>query len=140
MIDLALVWSSTSVPEKEPLKSLVSFQFVFESKLVFLVVDLEQIQQLGRSLDDGEGRRLVVVDQDGNSAIGVETQEPFLLLFVGGDVDEGGGPGGAVRVCEFFEKNLCGLSVGRALRDQMQALGFFDVLGRFRNIEVVCHG
>jgi hypothetical protein len=29
---------------------------------------------------------LVVVNEDGNTAIGVETEEPLLLLLVGGDV------------------------------------------------------
>lgn len=29
---------------------------------------------------------MVVVDEDGDTAIGVETEEPLLLLLVGGDV------------------------------------------------------
>lgn len=29
---------------------------------------------------------MVVVDEDGNAAIGVEAEEPLLLLLVGGDV------------------------------------------------------
>lgn len=45
------------------------------------------------------------------------SDEPFFLLLVGHDVDDGGGPFGAVGVFELFEQDLDGLAVGRVHGD-----------------------
>ena len=110
------------MPEEQPLQALVPLQLVLEAEAVLLVGKLEQIQQLGRGLHDGEGRRLRVVDDDGDAAVGVEAQEPFFLLLVRADVDDGGGPLGAVDERELFQQDLHFLPVGRGLRDQVEAL------------------
>jgi hypothetical protein len=128
------------MPEKHPLQGLIAFQLVLEPELVLLVGELEQVQQLRGGLDHREGRRLAVIDEDGDSAVGVEAQEPLLLLLVGHDVDERGGPFRAVGVGEFFEEDLRGLAVGRVLRDEVQALGFGHLLGSLGDIQVVRHG
>ena len=57
----------------------------------------------------------------------VETQEPVLLLLVGEDVDEGGGPLDAVGVFEFFEEDLDGLAVGGVHGDEVKAFGVLSV-------------
>lgn len=122
MIHLALVRRSTSMPEEQPLQALVPLQLVLEPKPILLIRKLEQIQQLGRSLHDGERRRLRVVDDDGDAAVGVQAQEPFFLLLVRADVDNGCGPLGVVGEGELFEQNLHFLPVGRRLRDQVETL------------------
>lgn len=76
MVRLALVRGAGAVPEEDPLQGLVALQLVLEAELVLLVGELEQVQELGGRLVDGEGRALVVVDQDGNTPVGVEPQEP----------------------------------------------------------------
>jgi hypothetical protein len=52
----------TTVPEKQPLKTFVSLQFVFKAKDILTIVLLEKVEQLGASLHDGERRSLCVVD------------------------------------------------------------------------------
>ena len=120
---LPLVRRAASMPEEEPLQTLVPLQLVLEPELVLLVRELQQIQQLGRRLHHGEGRVLGVVDEDGDAAVGVQAQEPLLLLLVGRDVDERRGPFGAVGELEFFEKDLDFLPVRSRLRDEVEALG-----------------
>ena len=140
VVNLSLIWRAATVPEEHPLQRLIPFELVFEAKLVVLVRKLEQIQQLRRGLDAGERRGLRVVDEHGDAAVGVEAQEPLLFLLVGHDVDERGGPFGAVGVAELFEHDLRGLAIGRVLRNQVQAFCFGDLLGGFGDIEVVGHG
>lgn len=157
MVRLSLVRRATAVPEKGPLQRLVALQLVLEPKRVVLVVELEQIQELRRRLVHGKRRRLGIVDQSGDAAVGVEAEEPawralampwrcccyycvpFLLLLVGADVDQRRGPRGAVLGRQLFQHDLCGLSVGRVLRDQVQALGVGHVRGRVGLVELVRH-
>ena len=88
MVRLPLVWRAAAMPEEQPLQTLVALQLVLKPESVLLVRKLEQIQQLGRGLHDGEGRGLRVVDDDGDAAVGIQAEEPFFLLLVGGDVDD----------------------------------------------------
>jgi hypothetical protein len=140
VVDLSLVRGAAAVPEEYPLESLIPLQLVLETELVLLVVELQQVQQLGGRLDDGEGRRLRVVDQHGDAAVGVQAQEPLLLLLVGHDVDERGRPLRAVAVGQFLQEDLRRLAVGRVLRDEVQALGLGHFLGRLGDVEMVGHG
>jgi hypothetical protein len=57
------------VSEEEPLQALVAFQLVFEAILVFLVGELEQVEQFRRCLHDGERRVLGVVHNDWDAAV-----------------------------------------------------------------------
>lgn len=139
MVDLALVRGSTAVPEESPLQRLVPLEFVLEPEAILLVRELEQVQHLSRGLVDRERRRLVVVDQYGDSAVRVEPQEPFFFLLVAHDVDQRGGPGGPVGVGEFFQHDLDCLAVGRGHGDEVQAFGVFDLIGRFGDVHVVRH-
>ena len=140
MVDLALVRRSGAVPEEEPLQALVAFELVLEPELVVLVRELEQVQQLGARLHDGERWGLRVVDQDGDAAVGVEAQEPLFLLLVGHYVDHRRRPLRAVRLGEFFQQDLHFLPVGGRLRDEVQALCVLDLVGRFGDVEMVRHG
>jgi hypothetical protein len=65
---LTLVRRHRSVGEEEPLQALVAFELVLEAVGVLLVGELEQVEQLRRCLHDGEGRVLVVVDNDWDAA------------------------------------------------------------------------
>ena len=60
------------MPEEQPLKALIPLQLILEAKLVFLVCELEQVEQLCASFHDREGRALCVVNEDWNAAIGVK--------------------------------------------------------------------
>lgn len=117
MIDLTLIRRPTTMPEEQPLQRLIALQVILESKRVVLVGDLFQVQELRGALDDRERRRHGVVDEHGDAAVGVETQEPVLLLLVGADVDQRRRPLGAVDVGELFQDDLRRLPVGRVLRD-----------------------
>ena len=112
------------MPEEQPLQTLVALELIGEAEAVLLVGELEQVEELGRGLHDGEGRRLRVVDEDGDAAVGVEAEEPFFLLLVGHDVEGGGGPaGGGVGEQELFEEDLHFLAVGGGHGDEVEALG-----------------
>ena len=128
------------MPEEHPLQALTPLQFILEPKLVLLVCELQEVQQLRGRLDDREWRRLRVVHQYRNAAVGIETEEPFLLLLIGIDVDEGRGPFRAVAVCEFFEEDLRSLAIGRVLGDEVQTFGFGDFLWSLGDVEIVRHG
>lgn len=82
-----------------------------------LVIDIDEVLQLGRGLEDREGRVLAVINKDRNAAVGVQAQEPLLLLLVGGNVNQCRVPGCAVGVSELLEQNLRRLPVGRVLSD-----------------------
>jgi len=131
------------MPEEQPLQCLAPLQLILEAKNILLVVEFEEVEELGTRFHDGEGGRVCVVDDDGDAAVGVEAEEPFFLLVVGHDVaegerrmlvgllvwgrgggvvHEGGVPGGAVDICELLEHNLNFLSVGGAHGDEMKAL------------------
>jgi hypothetical protein len=123
MIHLALIRRAAAMPKEQPLQALVPLQLVLEPEPVLLVREFQQIEQFGRGLHDGEGRGLGVIDDDGDAAVGVEAEEPFFLLLVGHDVDEGGGPFRAVDIRQFFEQDLHFLPVGRGHGDEVEALG-----------------
>ena len=89
MVHLALIRGSATVPEEQPLQCLAAFQFVLEAKDVVLVGEFQQVEEFGRGFHDGEGRRLRVVDEDGDAAVGVEAEEPVFFLLIGHDVAVG---------------------------------------------------
>ena len=74
------------MPEKQPLQRLVPLELVLESKSIVSVVFLYEVEELGAGLHDGEGRGLGVVDQDWDTAIRIESEEPLVFLDVGRDV------------------------------------------------------
>ena len=76
------------MPKEQPLQRLAPLQLILEPKHIILIRKLQQIQELRRRLHDGKRRRLRMVDEDGDAAIGVEAEEPVLLLLVGHDVTE----------------------------------------------------
>lgn len=65
--EIPLIWSTATVPEKQPLHSLALVKFVFEPKTVVLVKLIQEIEELCRSLHDGERGRASIVHNDGNS-------------------------------------------------------------------------
>ena len=113
VVDLALIRSAGPVPEEKPLElyppksslatgcsdkgikngrqvggthSLTPLKLILKPEGVVAIVLLEEIEQLGRGLHDGERRLLGVVEDDGDAAVWIEAEEPVLLLFVGHDV------------------------------------------------------
>jgi hypothetical protein len=71
-VSVALVGGAAAVPEEEPLEGLAALEVVLEAEGEGGVVMVGEIDEDGRGLEDGEGRRLVVVDEDGDAAVGVE--------------------------------------------------------------------
>ena len=109
------------MPEEQPLQTLTALEGVREAEVILGVGLLEEVEELGGGFHDGEGGRLAAIEEDGDAAVGVEAQEPFVFLDVGGYVaDEGvslvkgdregvcsdvhdlGGPFGAVHISELF--------------------------------------
>ena len=104
VVYLSLIRRAATMPEEQPLKCFVSLEFVREAEDVFLVGELDKIQELCAGLHDGERWRLSIVHQYRNTAlhlvvsfdavligrywrtIGIETKEPVFLLFVGHDI------------------------------------------------------
>ncbi len=127
------------MPEEHPLQRLVPLQLILEPKLVLLVCELQEVQHLCGRLDDRKRRGLRVVDQHGDSTVGVQAQEPLFLLLIGHDIDECGGPFCTVAVGKLFKEDLCGLSVGSVLCDEVEAFGFGDLLRSVRDVEIVRH-
>ena len=76
------------MPKEQPLQRLAPLQLILEAKHIILIRKLQQIQKLGGGLHDGERRRLGMVDEDGDAAIGVQTEKPVFLLLVGHDIAE----------------------------------------------------
>lgn len=159
-LDLTLVGRAGAVPEEGPLQALVALELVFEAEGVVLVGCFEEVEHFGGGLHDWEWRVLGVVDQDGDAAclvrrlamglfvsrewkwrraVRVETEEPLLLLLVGHDVDERGGPFRAVGILELLEQDLDGLAVGRVHCDEVKAFGVLHLGGRLAGVELVCH-
>ena len=128
------------MPKEHPFEAIESFKLVLEPELVFLVEEFEEIQQLCRSLNHRNGRRLSVINKSRNSAVGIETEEPFGLLDIGRDVDYGGGPFGSVFSSQLFEHDLSSLAIGSVLSDQMNTLGILDVVRGLGDVQLVCHG
>lgn len=117
---ITLVRRAPAVPEKYPLLHLALLQRVCEAELVVLVEMVREVQQLRGGLEHGEGRAARVVDDNGDTPVGVKPEEPLLLLLVRADVDDGGGERRAVPGFELLKENLRCLAVGGALRDQVQ--------------------
>lgn len=94
--------------EEHPLETLGALQRVRVAKFVVLVHLLGEVEQDGGRLEHVEGLGRVrgvrvgglVVQQDGDPAVGVVLEEPVLLLAVGIDVDELVAEVDAVRVLE----------------------------------------
>ena len=57
------------------------------------------------------------------STVRVESQEPLLLLVIGEDVDEGGGPLSAIDILKLLEEDLDGLAVGSVHGEEVNAFG-----------------
>ena len=74
------------MPEKEPLQGLRALELVFEAESVIGVELFEEVEEFGGGFEDGEGRGVGAVEEDGDAAVGVEAEEPGFLLHVGGDV------------------------------------------------------
>lgn len=55
--------------------------------------------------------------------IGVKSQEPFLLLVIGKDIDKRGSPFGAIDILELLEQDLNGLAVGSVHGKEVKASG-----------------
>lgn len=127
------------MPKEQPLQALIPLQLILEPKPILLIRKLEQIQQLRARLHDGKRRALGVVDDDGDAAVGVEAEEPFLLLLVGGDVDDGLREGCAVGVGQLFEEDLDLLTVGGAVVGGTVAVSW-SVLARWVGIVKLRHG
>lgn len=77
------------MPEKEPLETFVALEFVLEAKLVLFVGEFQEVEEFGAGFVAGEGWGLSVVYDDGDTAVWVEAEEPFFLLFVGLNVAVG---------------------------------------------------
>ena len=88
MIGLALIWSSTSMPEEQPLQTLTPFKFIFETENIILVGKLEKVKKFCRRFHHREWRVLVIVNDYWNPSIGIESQKPFFLLDIGIDVTD----------------------------------------------------
>ena len=134
-----LIWCAATVPEEQPLQALAPLKLILETEFVILVELFQQVKELGTRLHDWEGRVTGVVDDDRDAAVGIQPQEPLLLLVVRHDVDQGRRPFGTVCFCEFFEKDLYLLSVGRGHCQEVETLGLFDLLGRVGDVQLVCH-
>ncbi len=55
--------------------------------------------------------------------VGIESQEPLLLLVIGEDVDKCSGPLSAIDILELLEQNLDGLAVGSVHGKEVKAFG-----------------
>ena len=56
-------------------------------------------------------------------AVRIKSQEPFLLLVIGKDIDKRGSPLSAIDVLELLEQDLNGLAVGGVHGEEVNALG-----------------
>jgi hypothetical protein len=128
------------MPEEHPLQAVEALELILEPECVLLVEELEQIQQLSGRLDYRHWRRLRVVHERRDTSVGIQTEEPLVLLHVGRDVDDGRGPLRAVLGSELLEHDLSGLAIGSVLGDQVEAFGVLDVVGGRGDVELVCHG
>ena len=81
MVDLSLIRCAATMPEEHPLQGVVAFEFVFEAKGVFFVGEFEEVEELRRGFEAGEGWRLGVVDEGGDAAVGVEAEELEYQMF-----------------------------------------------------------
>ena len=88
---------------------------------------------------DRKRRTLAVIHQRRDSPIRIQPQKPFLLLHVRANIDQRRRPLGPIRILQFLQQDLHRLSVGRGLRDEMQALGVLDVVRGRVDVEFVGH-
>lgn len=113
MIRLTLHRTETAVLPGHPLLAVVVIVGRgVEAQLVFGVVAARQVAQNGEPFHDGEATA-VVVDDDGDAAVGAERREPRRLLRVLHDVD--GLPRVLEPVCllELLEQDRRLVAVGR---------------------------
>lgn len=118
---------------------MTPLKLILEPEGVVAIVLLQEIEQLGRSLHDGERRLLGVVEDDGDAAVGIEAEEPIFLLFIGHDVaalfeqriawraglsvlHHGVCPFDTIEVMQFFEHDLDLLAVGCVHGDEVKSL------------------
>lgn len=57
------------MPEEQPLQALVALELILEAKLIFLVGELEKVEELGRGFHHCKRWRLSVVNDDGDSTL-----------------------------------------------------------------------
>lgn len=55
------------MPEEQPLQTLALLQLILESEHIVLVCELQQVEEFGRCLHDGEWGRLGIVDDYGDA-------------------------------------------------------------------------
>lgn len=148
------------MPEEGPLQSFISLAVALEAEGVVFVEALDQVEHLGGCLVRGEWWGDGVVYDDWDTAymqerepvsigpaninginhpdsptIGVDAQEPILLLLVGHDVDKSGGPLSAVDILQLLEQDLDGLAIGCVHSQQMKAFGVLHLIGRLVSVE-----
>ena len=134
VVRLPLVRRAGPVPEEQPLDRFALFELVGEAARprlewldqrkgaaglqegVVLVVLVHKVEKLGRCFHDRERRRDGVVNDDRNTAIGIEAEKPVLLLLIGRDIDQSGVPGVAVDESKLFKQNLNFLTIWCRLR------------------------
>ena len=88
-----------------------------EAELVLRVVVARQVEEDGETLEDGEVMA-VVVDNGGDAAIGVDGDEPRLLLGVLGDVDGLERELGAVGLLELLQEDADLDAVGGSCKSE----------------------
>ena len=131
--------NTAAMPEEQPLQALIPLQLILEAKFILLVREFQQVQQFRARLHDRKRRVLRVVHDDGDPTVWVQAEEPFLLLLVRADVDDGKGEFGAVRFGQLFQEDLHFLPIGCGLRDEVQAFCLLDVGGSVGDVEVFGH-
>lgn len=117
------------MPVEKPSEQFSLVELVCESELVVLVEFALEIDQFSARLVDSERWRDVVVDDDGDAAVGVDCEEPILLLLVCRDLDQAEVVAwSAIFGLEFFEENLDLLAVGGVCGEEMKTFGVLDIL------------
>ena len=61
VVHLSLIRGTATMPEKEPLQTLAALQLILKPKLVILVGEFKEVEQLSGGFHDGKRGRLVVV-------------------------------------------------------------------------------
>jgi hypothetical protein len=62
-----LIWSTATVPEKQPLHNLALLEFILEPKTIVLVKFVHEVEKFCRGLHNGKRGRVSIVNDDGNS-------------------------------------------------------------------------
>ena len=153
------VRSSTTVPEKCPLQTLVTLEVVFETEGVVLVGELLEVEHFGRGFHYWEGWILGVIDEGWDTAcialehaskqctsgtafmytIRIQSQEPILLLHIRHNIDHRCCPLRSIRIRQFLQENLHRLTIGRIHRNEMQTLSILHLRRRVVLIQIIRH-